>query len=651
MLPIRRVVLYKHGVGYFQREGEVDGDAVVELHFRAGEMNDVLKSLTTLDLDGGLVASVSYESQKPVDKQLEDVAVSLPAQDVLSGLLSEIKGAELELSFGARSVRGALTGVERLPRAEGHVLVSAPHAVLLVEGESLQAFDLREVKAVRLLDESLRKDLQHLLDVLVGGKRKDLKRLSLFTKGTGRRRIVAGYLVEAPVWKTSYRVLLEEEEKPLIQGWAIVDNTQEEDWEDVTLTLTAGLPISFVHDLYTPRYQKRPVVEVRQEAAYAPPQVEAAVGAEAEFELGMALEEEAPAYAPAPAAAPPPPRMRAAAVAASASVTTRTVEVGDLFQYEIRNPVTVKRNQSALVPILQERFEGSRVALYNPEVREKNPMSAIRFRNTTGLTLEGGPVTVFEEGRYVGEAMLDTIKAGEERLVPYSVDLGMVVLRDQGEGQERVHRIVIADGGIQLQRWSVLRATYTVDNRGTKPTLLFLDHRFARGHELVDTPEPAERTESFHRFRLEVPAGRPVKLVVSERRLDAQRLEVQQVDLPRIAAFVTARWLDEATAAALRAVRQKLEQSWAVNREMQPLEWEQKRIVHNQERLRQNLGSLGQRPEEAALRERYVAQLAADEDQLAQLQAKLDELRRQKEALEAEAVAEAKALRYERDLA
>jgi hypothetical protein len=340
--------------------------------------------------------------------------------------------------------------------------------------------------------------------------------------------------------------------------------------------------------------------------------------------------------------------MKAAAVARTAAVATRTAEVADLFEYEVRNPVTVRRHQSALVPILQERLDGRRVVLYNPEVRERNPMSAVELENSTGLTLEGGPVTVFEDGRYVGEAMLETTKAGEKRFLPFSVDLGVVVVREADERQDRVHRFLIVDGAVQWQQWTVRRSVYLLDNRGKRPAVMLLDHRPAWGHELVDTPEPAERTESFHRFRVELPAGRTTRFVVSERRLQEQRLEMHQVDAARIASFVDARWLDEATAAALRALRGTLEQAWALGREIQTLEAEVARTVKDQERLRQNLAALGSRPEEAALRERYVGKLASDEDRLAQAQRHLDDLRARKAALEGEAAAAAQALRYDR---
>jgi hypothetical protein len=295
-LPIRRVVLFKHGVGYFEREGSVAGDVSVDLAFKAAEMNDVLKSLTVLDLGGGHVSSISYESTLPTEKRLEDVALRLPEGNGLSGLLEQVKGARVAVIAGSERVEGVVAGIETRWRKVGDDSLHEHQLVLLVGGASLRAFDLHELKTLELLDESVRKDLQHLLDILIGAKKKDLKRLTIFAKGEGSRSVLASYVVETPVWKTSYRVILGEP-GTRIQGWALVDNTQDEDWDDVGLTLVAGLPISFVHDLYSPRHRRRPRVEVQEEEAYAPPVLEQAVHGFDDFEATAG-------------AAPPPPMMR-----------------------------------------------------------------------------------------------------------------------------------------------------------------------------------------------------------------------------------------------------------------------------------------------------------------------------------------------------
>ncbi len=665
-LPIRKVVLYKHGVGYFERHGEVNGDVTLDLYFRASEMNDVLKSLTTLDLGNGHIASVSYESTKPLARQLDDIAITLPDENSITALLTQLKGARVRVEAGSRKCEGVVAGLESVTRREGNQAVESHALALLVDGHTLQSFDLLHVTSVMLHDEGIRKDLQHLLEVLISGKKKDQKKLTIFAKGPGNREIVASYTVETPVWKTSYRILLGTH-VPVLQGWALVDNTQDEDWDRVELTLVAGLPISFVHDLYSPRYKKRPVVRVKEEEAYAPPELEMAMPAGDPFEpmarggldafddlLGAGGAPEA--ATPAASAAPGtrvfggPGRARAAAREESVKVQTRVVEVGDLFQYEIKNPVTVKRNQSALVPILQGPFEGKRVAVYNREIREKNPMSAVLFKNTTGMTLEGGPVTVLENDSYTGEAMLETMKPSEERIVPYSVELGCLVGIDHRSDVERVRTARIANGWLHLSRYHLERTIYVVENKTDRKLDLFLEHRFNKGWDLVESEKPVETTDNFYRFRFDVPPRKPLTFVVKERKDEDETHAIQNVDRDTVVSWLEARYIDKATLATLEQLMKQNERLRALAVKVARGEQEQKEIFGNQERLRKNLQALGSNPDERTLRERYVASLTKDEDKLKDLGDSLAKMREEGESLRSELGAKVAQVRFEATL-
>lgn len=669
MLPVKKVILYKHGVGYFERHGVVEGDTAIDLQFKADEMNDVLKSLTVLDLGEGLISSISYESTKPIEKQLEDIAIRLPDDNALTALLAQIKGAQVAVEAGSRTVEGVVIGTETVTRrADGETLWSQ-HLSLLVDGVALESFDLLEIKRIVLLDDNLKRDLQHLLDTLLSTKKKDLKRLTIFARGEQERSIVASYIVETPVWKTSYRVLLGEREA-LIQGWALVDNTQDEDWQDVSLTLVAGLPISFVHDLYSPRYKRRPVVQVQEEAAYAPPVLEealdelAADGMDSEFDDQRTMAAsiaDMQAFAretaaPAPAAAPPParPRLaamrRAVAVARSVDVQTRTVEVGDLFQYEIQNPVTVKRNQSALVPILQRPFEGKRVAVYNPEVRDKNPMSAVLFHNTTEMTLEGGPVTILEEQIYVGEAMLETLKPDEERLVPFSVELGCLITVDSESDLQEVHFARLSRGTLVLHRHRVERTVYAIRSKLQRELDLFLEHRFREGWELVDTPRPVEKTESFYRFRVDVPAGKTTRFEVREKGDEFESWQIRDVEQEQIGLWLEAGYIDEPTRDRLQALTELNERLSSLSYWISERSAEINEIFQNQERLRENLQALGTSRDEQSLRERYVASLAGEEDRLRDIKGQIQQWREQKGEVEAQIDAMLKEISHEVEL-
>jgi hypothetical protein len=641
MLGIRRVVLFKHGVGYFERQGEVDGDESIDLSFKSDEMNDVLKSLTVLDLGQGHIASISYESTLPTEKRLEDIALRLPDDTTLSGLVEQVKGARVAVEIGGERIEGVVLGIESQWKKVRDETLHSREIVLLVEGGSVRHFELLEVKRLTFLEESLKKDLGHLLEVLISAKKKDLKRLTIFARGTGRRSVMASYVVETPVWKTSYRVILSQE-KPFIQGWALVDNTQDEDWDDVGITLVAGLPVSFVHDLYSPRYRRRPRVEVREEEAYAPPMLEEAVASAGyavdQVRAGAPPPPPMAARAPAPAGMPAPPagpRARPATMAQSAPVQTRTVQVGDLFQYVIDKPVTVKRGQSALVPILAATFSGKRVAVYNREIRDKNPMSAIWFENTTGMTLEGGPLTVIENDSYVGESMLETLKPDEKRLVPYSVELGCVISIDHQSHVREVFRARIANGTLQFGRYRLVQTIYRVLNKNDATLDLFLEHRLNGGHVLVDTPKPVETTENFYRFRFDAKGKTETLLTVTERGEQWEHHSIANVTNDQISAWVSSRFIDAATHAALGEISRLNARSLELKRQIEDRERDVQRIHENQKRLRENLQALGNRNDEQRLRERYVSELTREEDLLAQLSAMILQAQREKEQVDA----------------
>src|SRR5262245_39642633 len=285
-LPIRRVVLYKHGVGYFERETSIEGDQSLSLSFKQREVSDVLKSLTVLDLDGGTVSAVSYDSTTPIEQLLAEIALSIPDSGSLKGLLPQIKGARVSVKpTGGAVTQGVILGIDKSETRTESGIQETYRLSLLTDSGDVRTFDLFDLE-LTLLDDGIRRDLDFYLRTQLAAKKKDARTFTLFAQGEGKRTVRVSYVLEAPVWKATYRILLEEspptavggsDKQPLIQGWAVVDNTSDEDWQDVDLTLVAGLPVSFVHDLYTPRYIRRPVVEVKETTGVLPPMAEAGV--------------------------------------------------------------------------------------------------------------------------------------------------------------------------------------------------------------------------------------------------------------------------------------------------------------------------------------------------------------------------------------
>ncbi len=641
-LPIRRVVLYKHGVGYFERRGKVSGNETLHFDFKARDMNDVLKSMTVLDLSGGSVSAVSYDSTKPLEQLLQEATIRIPDDGSLTALLGQIKGARVRARVGAELVEGVIVGLQTLALAQEKTVVHRPFLSLLVGG-ALRSFDLLELAEVAFLDEAVRKDLEFYLATVLSSYKKDTKRLSVLTAGEGERELFVSYVLEAPVWKTSYRILLEEGEKPLLQGWAVVDNTGDEDWKDVDLALIAGLPVSFVHDLYNPRYLKRPVVEVRTEAAAAPVIPEEAMEVAAELEEGEEDFGAAPMMAAMPMAAPPPPgapmmRKRAMApalsrreaVERSAAVRTLTKEVGDLFEYRVDHPVSVHRNQSALVPILHRPFEGRRVLLYNRSTREKNPMACIELKNTTGLTLEGGPVTVTEADTYVGEAMLDTMKPEDRRFVPYAVELGCVVSVEDRQEEGPVFRAVVRRGVLAMEFYNLRRTLYTVRNKAKRAQTLYLEHP-RTSWELRDTPEPAETTDNTWRFKLELAPGASEELTITERSPAQRSFSLVDARVEHVSGFLQAGYIDERMAEELRHMMVLRDKVGALAQQERRLSNERAQLFKDQERIRANIDSLKSGASQRELAERFVSKLNEQEDRLEAIAQELMRLEKEKQ--------------------
>ena len=660
-LPIRRVVLYKHGVGYFEREAAVTGDETLTLAFKQREVSDVLKSLTVLDLDGGTVAAVSYDSTTPAEQLLAEIALTIPDSGSLTKLLPQLKGARVSARpAGGQPVQGAVLGIDTAEVRTPAGVQQSPRLSVLTDAGEIKSFDLFDLD-VTLLDDGLRRDLEFYLRTQLGSKKKDARTFTLFAQGEGARTLRLSYVLEAPVWKATYRILLDDEsanEQPLIQGWAVVDNTSDEDWADVGLTLVAGLPVSFVHDLYTPRYIRRPVVQVKETTGVLPPMAEMGIEDEPVEEMMFA------SMAAGPAAAPPPrmAKMRAApgggggrggyagpaTAVSSVQSQTRERQLGDLFEYAIEKPVTVKRNQSALVPIVLKPFAGRSVLLYQKAARPENPIRCVEFENSTGLTLEGGPVTVLEGGSYVGEAMLDTLKPTEHRLVGYAVELGVRVLDNLDSHDGTVTRVTIKKGVLRTHYARVQKTTYTFASKADREQVLYLDHpRDGSRWKLADTPKPHETTENHWRFKLPLPPHATTKFAVQQEQTLFQGFSLADVTDDQLSAWLGASYLDKKTEKALRDVLAARTETGHTDARLAALEKERAAIAADQKRLRDNLGSLGDRATEKELRERFVRTLGQQEDRLEAIQAEEATLLRARDAARARMAALLDKLDYE----
>ncbi|MGH9751419.1 MAG: carboxypeptidase regulatory-like domain-containing protein [Blastocatellia bacterium] len=737
--PLRRVTLYKHGVGYFERQGKVNGDQQVTFLFDAAQMNDVLKSLVALDLgkgaDKGKISAVTFDSIKPVDKRLEEFGISLDSTNAtgLTSLLGQLKGARVEVRSGATPINGVVVGIEKRSRTQGVEKIEMQELVLVSDGSELRSIPLDQIRGIKLLDAKLREDLDQYLSILQSTIHKNLRKLTISTTGQGERDLFLSYVVEAPVWKTTYRVVLDSKSKPFLQGWALVDNVQDEDWNEVTLSLVSGAPISFIQDLQQPRYKQRPVVGMPEDISVAPQIPQAAMSGEIKLvssnrggvvegvisdqngsaiagasvrirhvgsnaEIGSttdsdgryqarglpqglyAITIEATGFQKtnvggvtvlAGRATSNDVTLSVGAVSEMVTVEARnkslplngrnypdlvkvspgaamreedsgieadveTQDIGELFEYRIAHPVTIKRNSSALIPILQNQIEGESVSLYNQETREQNPMSALYLNNTTGLTLESGPLTIIENDTYAGEALTGRIKPGEKRFITYAVDLGCRVSVKEDEEDQKAYRAEIINGEFRLHYKQMKTTAYTLNNLTDRAKTVYIEHPYDKDEkwQLVKTAKPAETTEEYHRFKIVVAPKATTQFSVSEELPESHTYALTNITTNEIQVFVKSNYLTPEMKQSLEGVTELKTRIAAISREIAEKQTEINTITRDQERMRENLRALGKTEEEKQLVQRYVGKIAQGEDQLERLRQEEKKLQEEKNNLQ-----------------
>ncbi|MFL6255804.1 MAG: carboxypeptidase regulatory-like domain-containing protein [Pyrinomonadaceae bacterium] len=774
-LPIRRVILYSNGVAYIERRGTVTGHAEVDLSFKQSQVDDVLKSMVVLDLGRGRVGAVSYNSSAPPAARMADIPFSISpstggASGGLAGVLSQLQGARVSVTTaGGRTANGSvLTVEERRTQPEPQKPLTTTYALVIAsEGGELQSFDLAEVRAVKLLDAGTRRDVGEFADASASARRRDAKTITVTSDGAGPREMLVSYTVAAPIWKTTYRVVLDAEGQPFFQGWAIVDNVSDEDWTDVQLSLISGMPVSFIQPIQKPFYRYRPVVPVPDDLRMSPQVYEPEsgevsgnrivgsvedpsgavvsgadvtvrndatgqsytthtndtgifrtpelapgnytvtvslagfkqmnvtgvnVGAARPASIGITLEVAnvsetvTVTAADAPAARTnylnnlpmngrrgvnnfavdggaeadrftnkPEPSLSARMTSSDSGIVTAAEggEVGDLFEYKIEQPVTVRRDRSALIPILQTRMEGSRVSVFNQSAGRSRPMSGLFLKNTSPLTLEGGAITVIDGDAYAGEALLERLKPDEKRLISFALDLGTLVTVRAEEDNSPAFYARIAGGTLYATHHHREKKVYTLRNQTAHPRTVFVEHPVRDDWELDDklTPKPDGKSQRFYRFKVELAPNETRDLVVVEREQGTESYALSNITPDQIQFFFTSRYIDDATRAALQNILDLKARLAAAQTRLSAIDREIAEIGADQKRLRENIEALTKTAEARQLIARYVQKADQQETRLEQLAKEKQAASDERARLQTQLDAALRALAFERDLA
>lgn len=650
-LPVRQIVMYKHGVGFFLRQGEVSGTSLT-LTFRKDAVNDVLKSLAVFDRAGGTVLGVHYQTPMDTADRLASSSIRLGDVNSLRALITQLRGRDVTLTVAdgdnTTELRGRMVGLDtgqsafrgRMDYSGGDTLLSSDSGLggllsqpdarvsLLTGSGEVRVLSLGSVRGLTIHDGQSERDLSYFLDTSMA---EDDRRTVEVRLSDGDHDIVAYYVAPAPTWRVSYRLVAEADEQgqggtALLQGWGIFDNRLDEDLDDVRVTLVAGQPISFIYDLYDSHIPDRPTVGDEDRTVEAPVEYAAQPrdaarmrrrAAPAQRIANKLIDRQHDELELSELASA---NISMSYMAESAPPAAEGREAGETFQYVVTTPVSVKRGESALVPIIGKQVRYDREVLYNGLKLPNHPVAALRFVNDTGLTLERGPVTVVEDGDYKGEAVLPFIKPDVDVYVPYAVELGVKVTEHQRTRTQQAG-FSVAEGLAVYEMSTYREHHYAINNATGRDLTITIEAVVNPDWTLVDTRAPDSESATERRWQVTCPPHTETPFVWQERQLNQRHDQLNKLALKDLQDYLARRWLDQATFDSLRAYLDEVAAMQEAEAEAVRLQAKVKLVQERQASIRENLGALSGEGDEATLRTRFLRQFAESQDELESLQA------------------------------
>lgn len=634
-VPLRKVVLYKHGMGYFERRGTVNGSGSIEILCGAAEIDDMLKSLMVLASDGARIDAITYDSAKTLEDRMQEFGFDVRRAKGLLDIISQMKGLPVSVTSSGTAYSGRVAGIDYLEHVVDDKVTRDPFLILFANA-TFRRLSITSISSITVDDESFSSELNQQFELLFqNARKKDRKALTVVLPET-QGEVVVAYSIPSPIWKTSYR-LVAVGEHVIIQGMAIVDNVQDEDWDKVEMVLVSAAPISFIQPLYDPVQPRRASVAAQGYVSSGPVIAERAQRLAQASAAPQAAEAQMAWGSPAPGTAG---AMRKEAYAeklqlreagfvdaldqfAEQDIGIEAGSSGELFEYRVSAPVTVPRNTSALIPIVQGNIEGEKISLFNERKNKSHPYCAIRLTNTTGLTLEAGPVTVMEEDSYAGEAMLDVLKPDDKRFLPYALDQDVHVILRHESHELPLYHVRIAGATLYLDYRLRLATIYRIENLCEREKTVYVEHGVNESMKLVGDAHPVESTEHYYRFAVKLKPHELHELVVTQEQELARTIWIadpENLDRQSLRYLVETNALTQQMQDQLRAILAKHASLTELVHKRNAVQGRIQQYTQDQARARENLRALG------AHNERYRQAIDEAEDRIMRATAEVNDL-------------------------
>lgn len=707
-LPLTKVVLYNAGIGYFHRSGNITGPTAVELKVDREDVNDLLKTLIAEDSTGTPPRSVTFDHHASNDVALRAFALDLAVNPTIGNLLHQARGEKVTITEkdGANS-SGLIVSVEKptpevIPYSSSHPAsedaavmktkvvappVDAVERVNLLADDGLQSIPLKSIKKVKFLKPELEAEFRKALEKLASSRMEGKKTVAVEFSGGGQRDVKVGYVAEAPLWKPNYRMSLTANVGKM-QAWATVENSTDEDWSNVDVTLASGRPMTFQMDLYEPLYLPRPMVEPEAFASLRPPvyaagqfgqlggigggiggiggfgggfgggmpntkggQNQGIGGGAFGIQGGLTGQfgiQGGSAYTIRPGIrslsgdrlsyAEFIDRMKNKAAEKNAihagigggliSANTE-ISLGESAEYKIAEQVSLPRYKTALLPFHTGAVDVERVSIYNASTLANNPLLGLRVKNNTGLFLPAGPIAIYDNGSFAGEARLADFKKDQTRLISFAIDLLTTIRQSEYDFKTINEDFVIENGQLHSSLERRYSLSYVIRSAATAERFVLIEHPVTPQRSLVSPEKPEERTKDAYRFRVTAKPNQTVKLEVIEQ----EKVEIKD-ELNSIADSNIQDAIAKSKRPAVKAVLEKLAaMKAALSLTAKEIGIEQnalKQIDIDQSRLRANIEKV---PRDSDAYKRYLKKFDEQETEIES---------RRKKVLELTAAAEAK---------
>ena len=618
-LTLKRVVLSTGGVGYFEYEAAVTGDATLALDVPLDQVDDVLKSLVVYD-SGGTAGEITLPGREPLTQSFVDLPFDPAALNSETDLLNALQGAEIRVA-APKAIAGRLVHVDEETVRDATGVAHTSSRVSVMTDAGLQQFVLQDADAIAFADPALQRQVDTALSRIAAYRATGRRQLTLTVHGAGARNVRVGYVVAMPLWKASYRLSLPADahaETARLQGWAVLENFSGRAWQDVELTLLSGNPVTFRQALYESYYVPRPVAPVESGSHVLPPPDTGTVGtvaAEAaakaspvrsdalRMQRGMAA---GAANMAMPAAAPAPP---------PAGIEAGTaVEEGVQIAFTAPYKVSVAAGQSLVLPLLDRELPARRVDLYQPSVDPSHPLAAIELTNKSDTGLPPGVLTLYQLNPkagtlYLGDARLAALPAGDKRLLSYALDGKVTIDRTSAE-RRPVTKATIGDGVMRVDR--VIRWTTSYRVKTTAGAAHLLVEQPRRQGATLTTPDPktVELAAQVYRIPFAVPASGEGSLTVVEEQPAEETIRLLDLDDNRLGVLVSSSELDPKLRQGLAAIVARRQAVGHQKAELARLKAERAQLVEDETRLRNDLASIGAEP---ALRKRLLDKFSETE--------------------------------------